>query len=180
MKSGSAVGRVQPKSRLRDSSEAAAIHADKLAAQGTRALHTTIHDSKLPTKSIAHLAGVSYQFLASCALESTTDTLPWRRLFAVLEACDDLTFVAFLASLQRSAVYRLPEISGVGDPRQTATVMREFAEFLQAGAAALDDGQVTPEEFARIEREGHDVVRAVLETIAMFGARVQRPLLEGM
>ncbi len=71
-------------------------------------------------------------------------------------------------------------MGAVGDARQAAATMREFAELLEAGAAAEEDGVITPDECDRIEREGQDAARAVYEFIAHFRARVRRPLLEGM
>lgn len=164
---------VQPESRLRLSGEAADV-AQK------RALHATVHEATQPCKQIAADVGVKYSTLANAALDSTPDQLPFRYLPLVLQASDNLTLLRFYAALQGCELFRLPTVGDGGDVHQAASAMREFAELLEAGAAAFEDVLVTPEEFARVEREAHDVVRAVLEYVAHYRARVPRPLLEGM
>lgn len=172
---------VQLESRLRVSSEAAAhVHAAHAEASQKRALHATIHHFTAPTKAIAEAAGVGYSALANAALTSEPGNLPFARLPLVLEASDDLTLLSFYADLQNCEVYRRPRTGVPADARQQAVTMREFAELLEAGAAAAEDNVITPEEFARIDREADDVVRAVLEYRAYYRARVARPLLEGM
>lgn len=176
---------VQPESRLRVSGPVDAVtralaHAAHLAASQKRALHATIHESTAPAKAIAESAGLSYSFLANAALTSTTDQLPFPRLPLVLEASDDLTLLRFLAQLQGCDVFRLPRAGASADARRAAVTMREVAEFLEAGAQASEDDVVTPDEFARVEREGLEAVRAILEHIAHYRVRVRRPLLEGM
>lgn len=171
-------------SRLRVSSEVAAattalVHAARASEAQQRALHVTIHKSARSTAAIAGLAGISYQFLCNAANDSLKEQLPFARLPLVLAACDDLTLVRFLAQLQGADVIRLPK-STVGDVRQASATMREFVEFMEVGAAALEDQQVAPREFADIEREGMEAVRAILAFIEHYRARVARPLLEGM
>lgn len=156
------------------------VHAAHLAAAQKRALHPTIHEATAPAKAIAEQVGLSYSFLANAALTSTTDQLPFARLPLVLEASDNLTLLRFYAHLQGCEVFRLPRTGAVGDARQTSITVREFAELLDAVGAATEDDVITPEEFARIEREAQDVVRAVLENVAHYRARVRRPLLEGV
>lgn len=158
----------------------AVARAAQLAAEGKAALHTTIHASVRGTKAIADYAGLSYSFLANSALTSSPNQLPFSRLPLVLEACDDLTLLRFFAARQGCDVFRLPVVGVVDDVRRASTTMREFAEFVDAGAAALEDQVIEPRDFAAIEREGLEAVRAILETIAYYRARVQRPLLEGM
>lgn len=173
---------VQPERRRVISGEEGekAVRARYLRESQKRALHETIHHSTAPLKAIADEVGVEYSSLANAALMSRTDQLPFARLPLVLEACDDLTLLRFFAHLQGCDVFRLPRVGAAGDAHQAAATMREFAELLEAGAAAAEDNVVTPEEFARVEREAQDVVRAVLEYVAHYRARVRRPLLEGV
>jgi hypothetical protein len=177
--SGSAVARVQPESRFRVSGETdartdALVHAAHLAASQKRALHTTIHESTEPTKAIADGSGIGYQFLCSAAQPDSRDQLPFMRLPLVLEHCDDLTYVRFLANLQDAEVVRLPRAGVAGDVRQASATMREFAQFMEAGADASEDNVITPDEFARVEREGAEAVRAILEMVAHYRSRVKR------
>ena len=155
-------------------------HAKYLREGQKRALHATLHGSTAPLRVIAETIGVQYSTLANTAVFSRTDELPFFRLPQVLEASDDLTLLRFYAHLQGCDVFRLPHAGARADARRAAETMREVAEFLQAGAEATEDEIVTPDEFARIEREGHEAVRAILEHVAHLRARVQRPLLEGM
>lgn len=171
---------VQAESRLRVSSEGAEmalVHAAHLAASQKRALHTTIHESTQSTAKIAADAGISYPFLCNAANVSLREQLPFMRLPLVLESCDDLTLVRFLADRQNAAVVRLPKVGAAGDVKRASATMREFAEFMDAGAAAVEDDVVSPEEFARVEREAQEAVNAILELVAHYRARVKRPLL---
>lgn len=174
---------VQPETRTVVSGDDAvvALHrGEVLAARQKGALHATIHQATQPAKAIAEAAGLKYPTLANAALVSTDDQLPFRYVPLVLRASDNLALLQFYASLQGCEVFRLPRTGAAGDAHQAARAMREFAELLEAGAAAEEDRVITPEEFARIDRETDDVVRAALEYRAHYRARVQRPLLEGV
>jgi len=155
-------------------------HATYLRESQKRALHDTLHNSTAPLKAIAEGMRLEYSTLANTALLSRTDELPFVRLPQVLEASDNLTLLRFYAHLQGCDVFRLPRAGASADARRAAETMREVAEFLQAGAEATEDEEVTPDEFSRVEREGHEAVRAILEHIAHLRARVTRPLLEGV
>lgn len=175
---------VQAESRLRVSSEgpaaaAALVEAARLATEQKAALHVSIHKSRQSTSAIAAAADINYSFLCNAANRSLKEQLPFARLPLVLRACDDLTLLRFYAQLQGATVIRLPQ-TPAGDLHQASATMREFVEFMDAGAAAIENADVSPEEFARIEREGMEAVRAILALIAHYGARVARPLLEGM
>jgi hypothetical protein len=175
--------RVQPESGLRFSGEANAAAMERETAMNRRfkaALHATIHESTAATKAIADGAGFgSYAFLCACANPSLTDQLPARKLPLVLAQCDNLALVEFLAGLQGATVVRLPTAGAAEDVRRHSATMREFAEFMEAGAAAVEDVTVAPDEFARVEREALEAVNAILELVAHYRARVTRPLLEG-
>lgn len=155
------------------------VHAARLGSRQKAALHTTIHESTKSTAAIADGAGISYQFLCATATDTLRDQLPFFRLPLVLEHCDDLTLVRFYAGLQNAAVVPMPNSGAAADVRRASVTMREFAEFMEAGAAAVEDEVVSPEEFARIEREAQEAVNAILELREHYRARVQRPLLEG-
>jgi hypothetical protein len=168
-------------SGLRDSGErlSQVVEAAHLAQSQKRALHTTVHDATRPTREIAELAGVSYQFLCNAALESTKDQLPFSRLPLVLRYSDNLTLLRLYASLQGCDVIRMPRVGATADEvHRASATMREFAQFMDASADALEDATVAPEEFATIEREGLEAVRAILASIAAHRARVQRPLFD--
>jgi len=173
---------VQPESRRPVSGEGVAklAHRKYLVESQKRALHATIHGSTAPLKAIADELGMEYSSLANFALASRTDQLPFTQLPMVLEAADNLTLLRFYAYLQGCEVFRLPRTGAAGDARQTSVTVREFAELLEAAGTATEDDVVTPEEFAAIEREGQEAVRAVLELVAHYRARVRRPLLEGV
>lgn len=173
---------VQPKSALRLSSEdgdaAAVVRATQLAGNQRQALHATIHRSSLGAKAIADQAGVSHQFLCSCALDSTRDELPFRRLPAVLAACDDLTLVQLYADLQGALVLRRPRATGVPNVQATTATMRAFAALLDVVAASQADGVIAPRELAAIEQHGREAMEDVAQLLADYRARVTRPLLE--
>lgn len=177
--SGLLTSRVQPECRFRVSGETdarteALVHAAHLAASQKRALHATVHESREPAKAIAAGSGIGYQFLCSAAQPDSRDQLPFMRLPLVLEQCDDLTYVRFLANLQNADVIRRPQLGAAADVRQASATMREFAQFMEAGADASEDDVITPEEFARVEREGAEAVRAILEMTAHYRSRVKR------
>jgi hypothetical protein len=166
---------VQPERRLR-------VSGEEFADSQKRALHATIHGSTLSVAEIADRAGVAYPTLANAALTSSTDQLPFARLGLVLRACDDLTLVRLLADFQNADVIPRPRaaVRGVDDLQRIAATMREFAEFTAAGGPALGQMVIPPELFATIEREGLEAVAVILELVALYRARVQRPLLEGV
>lgn len=172
--------RVQAESRFRVSGEAAAAameHGARRNAQLKAALHATIHKSRAGTKAIADAAGLPYSMLCNAANASLREQLPMFRLPLVLEHCDNLALVQFLAGLQHATVVRLPTAGASEDLRRASVTMREFAQFMEAGAAALEDDIVSPEECARVEREAHEAVTSILELVAHYRARVARPLL---
>lgn len=156
------------------------VRAAQLADEQKRALQTTIKNSTLPPKAIAMDVGLRHDHLLNCGNPLAPHHLPFARLPLVLHACDDLTLLRFLAGLQGCEVVRLPRAGATGDARRAAATMREVAEFLEAGAGATEDDVVSPDEFARVEREGAEAVRAILEHVAHYRARVRRPLLEGV
>lgn len=47
----------------------------------------------------------------------------------------------------------------------TANTIREFAEFLDVTAVAIEDGRVTPDEYRRIESEAMEAVSAIIAEI---------------
>lgn len=179
---------VQPESRFRlsgegDAATQALVHAAHLAASQKRALNVTVHQSTPSPKQIAEASGISYKFLCNAALTSTHDQLPFARLPLVLEASDDLTLLRFLADLQHADVLSRPRGAAIGDEARrqaSADAVREFAEFMAAGATADAAEVLAPEVFARMEREGVDAIDAIRAHLAHHRARVQRPLLEGM
>lgn len=178
--SGSAARRVQVENDLAFSTALFDVRERRLADAQKEALRTTLKESAQPAKAIAMDVQMAHTRLLNCGNPSAPHELPFRKLPLVLQASDNLTLLRFYASLQGCEVFRLPTVGDGGDVHQAASAMREFAELLEAGAAAFEDVLVTPEEFARVEREAHDVVRAVLEYVAHYRARVPRPLLEGM
>lgn len=177
---------VQPESRLRVSGEGQAasllVRHAHLAGAFKRALHTTIHHSEWAVRAIAEHAGLAYSFLSNCALESTKDQLPSPRLAPVLDACTDLTLVRFLAELQHADVLPRPRGAAIGDEgrrQASADAVREFAEFMAAGATADAADVLAPEVFTRMEREGLEAIEAIRAHLAHHRARVRRPLWEG-
>jgi hypothetical protein len=172
---------VQAESRFRLSGEAAAAameHGALRNAQLKAALHTTIHSRAPARRRSPTPPAMPYSMLCNAANASLREQLPIFRLPLVLEQCDHLALVEYLAGLQGATVVRLPKVGAADDVRRASATMREFAEFMEVGAAAVEDDVVSPEEFARIEREALDAVTAILELVAHYRTRVQRPLLE--
>lgn len=177
--------RVRPRqvpleSALRYSSETDAriVHAAHLSAAQKRAFHATVHRSSAAAKAIAEESGISYQFLVNAANASTHDQLPFARLPLVLEACDDLTLLRFLADRQHCDVLRRPRVGTASDIQRASVTIREFSQFIEAGAEAMADAVIEPGEFARVEREGLEAIEAIRDLIADYRRRVRRPLLD--
>jgi hypothetical protein len=158
------------------------VRLARVAAEQKRALHATIHNSTASVAAIAEHADIKYPQLANAALDCAPSHLPFAKLGVVLQACDDLTLVRLLADFQNADVIPRPRgaVRGVDDLQRIAATMREFAEFTAAGGPALGQMVIPPELFATIEREGLEAVAVILELVALYRARVQRPLLEGV
>jgi hypothetical protein len=129
------------------------------------ALYCQVHHSELRLDAIArHLALNAGTLADAVNPDGDGSILASKHYQPLLELTrDNLSVVAFLASLQRAVVYAMP--TGDGTDMHLADVVREFGEFLTRHAEARAVRGINITEAAEIEREGQDAIRAILTVI---------------
>lgn len=141
------------------------------------ALHDTVFRSTLPAKALADIVGVSYSALAQFADDAAEAHIPSRRLVTLVTAADNLAVLDYLEHLAGRVAYRLPTGSHL---TATGEAVREFGEWLTAHAAALEDGTISLDEFATVEREAHEAIAAIAAAIEQAKSRVPKPDLRAV
>lgn len=123
--------------------------------------------------------GVSAAMIATAFGKSPTSSWPYQLINAeapftlpmVSTWCgltDGVNLMKWLAG-ERFIVAEIPEPH---KRSHTANTIREFAEFLDASAAAVEDGHVNPDEYKRIEREAMEAVSAIIAELYAIRHRV--------
>jgi len=129
------------------------------------ALYCQVHHSEMRLDAIARHLGISASTLAdSVNPDGDGSILASKHYAALLELTrDNLSVVAFLASLQHAVVHAMP--SGDATDIHIADVVREFGEFLTRHAEARADRVIGTTEAEEIEREGQDAIKAILKVV---------------
>lgn len=138
------------------------------------ALHCQAHHSDTRLDELARRLGISASTLANAVNPDDDTSLlaprHYERLLGLTH--DNLTLVAFLASLQHAVVYPVPrgEVEA-----QTAATVKEFGELLTAHAQAHADHRLTRAEADEIGRQGHEAIVAIAALIDDAARRAEGP-----
>lgn len=124
--------------------------------------------SGLDLATIAELMGVPYSTLTSELGRHGAHKFSADRLLPLMQVCDSDLPLVFLAR-QRGGVYiKMPEGAG-GEPgplvQKLAASVKEFGEFAAEAAADVADGDIPHDQLARIQKEGHEAVEAIMALI---------------
>ena len=139
------------------------------------ALHCLVEHSALDVTQLATAVNnridghVSRSYLYELANPHRTDR--GSRVLEVAAALTTLTgrpvLLRFLSRLTGGEFVQLPTVAnGASDAlRLAADTLREFAEAMQAFADGAADRSWSDEEVARLERESHDAIERILQTV---------------
>lgn len=124
--------------------------------------------SGLDLATIAELMGMQYNTLTSELGRRGAHKFSADRLLPLMDACDSDLPLIFLAR-QRGGVYiKVPQGAG-GEPgplvQKLAASVKEFGEFAAEAAADVADGDIPADQLARIQKEGHEAVEAIMALI---------------
>ena len=130
------------------------------------AWYCQVHHSTFRLEAIAGELGISPSALSDAVNPNGDGSLlAARHHEPVLELTPDNTAVmAFYGRRRGEVVIKLPS-GGTQVDATTATVVREFGEFLTKHAEARGDRQVTAQEASEIEVEGNQAIRAIVTII---------------
>lgn len=126
--------------------------------------------SGLDVATIADLLGKPYCTLTSELSRQPRHKLGSDMLLPMMDVCDSDLPLIFMAR-QRGGVYlNVPQGAG-GDPgplvRKLADSVKEFGEFAAEAAADVADGDIPADQLARIIKEGHEAVEAIMALISL-------------
>lgn len=149
------------------------------------AIHHVVHDFPGGAEALAPRIGRGAQVLRNkVTLEGVAGVRRSHEptladVAAITRVTGDLRVLDALAAEVGAVVMRLPEAPECGDAALLDLVLTANDEYGQACAAlreALDDGEVDRDEFAKLERETFEAVRAQLELLERVrGMVVDRP-----
>jgi hypothetical protein len=148
------------------------VQAKPLPATWKEALYESVHGSDQPAKAVADDLGVSRQMLSACCDETSDTNLSSKHLTALARATSNLSWLDYLEAIAGRQAFMLPTANALCSV-MTVAALKEFSEFLTTVADSVADGSVSPEDAARIEREGLDAISAIQTVIAT--ARRQAP-----
>lgn len=120
--------------------------------------------------TIADLLGMPYSTFTSQLARHGAHKLSADKLLPLMDICESDLPIIFLAR-QRGGVYlRVPPGTG-GEPgplvQQLAASVKEFGEFAAEAAADVADGDIPADQLARIIKEGHEAVEAIMALISL-------------
>ena len=126
--------------------------------------------SGLDMATIAELMGMTYSTFTSQLGRHGAHKFSADLLLPLMEICDSDLPLIFLAR-QRGGVY-LPVPQGAGgEPgplvEKLAASVKEFGEFAAEAAADVADGDIPADQLARIIKEGHEAVEAIMALISL-------------
>lgn len=107
-------------------------------------------------------------FLNRVNPEQDTHFLPLPMAVAMSIAANDFRILHAFADTCDHLAFPKPDLSKVSDTSLLEMILkrdRELGQFAQALSDALESGDISPAEFARIEQEGYDAAAAQLELI---------------
>jgi|GEM_PF-2587305 len=125
-------------------------------------------------KQLAEELGKAYStFMREVNPDDQDAKLGFMTAITVLKLVEDVTVLDRIEQIFGRVAFKLPRYSPEFGlvVKQTSKAIKEFGEFMEQAAEALDDGRVSEMEAARCEKEGHDVIRAILEFLALIEER---------
>lgn len=125
-----------------------------------RALRLSIDRSGLTLTWVAEQVGVSLATLAAwCDDRVPQQMIPTSRLLILLPLLTDHSCLDYLETTVGRVAERVP--SPARPFASEATVLREFADFIQEFAKAKEDGRMSDAECARVVEEGQQAMAAI-------------------
>jgi len=145
------------------------------------AVYCVLHHSERPLKEIAETVGVRSGYLMDAANPDREDTQFQARLIApVTRVSDNDAIIVQLARDCGGAFVRTPVLTGkhADITVQTARILREVADVIQAPAAALaSDAHIDAGECVDIDKQIDEAVSALLALKAIVRAAAGVPPL---
>lgn len=138
------------------------------------ALHETVTRSTMPAKHIADRLGIAYRTLLEYCDEASPSNLPSRYMPGLLACADNPALIVYLAHQAGRITYAVPTGATASD-QAVGALLRETGEALTEISAALEDGDLTPEELARCTKQLEDVAGAATSAIEALRRRVRQP-----
>ena len=121
--------------------------------------------SGLTPRSIAEFSGyTNYNTMMSELSRQPGHKLGADMLLPLMDVCNSDAPVAFMAREREGIFLKLqqPAENGGELVQSLANTVKNFGEYVAAAAERIADGDVDPEEMARINGETNDVVEAIL------------------
>ena len=121
--------------------------------------------SGLNARTIAEVAGYSnYNTMMSEISRQPGHKLGADMLLPLMDVCNSDAPVAFMAREREGIFLKLQQPAACGGElvQSLANTVKNFGEYVAATAERIADGDVDPEEMARINGETNDVVEAIL------------------
>lgn len=137
------------------------------------AWHCQVHHNKsIRSEQIADAIGISVTALCDAVNPNGDGSMLAAKHHARVLALtpDNTAVMLFYAQARGEVVTKLPTPGGCVDT-DVARVVSEFGELLTEQAKADGDRKITPEEFARVEREGYQAMAAIVSLVNANKAR---------
>lgn len=120
--------------------------------------------SGIDAQTIARMLGWKYPTMMSELSGQPGHKLGVDKLLPLMDVTGSDTPMHFLARELGGAYITLPAYQEGDDPvqQQCLVAVKEFGELIAACAEALADNDLKPDERAKIRREGHEAVTAIM------------------
>jgi len=120
--------------------------------------------SGIGAQTIADMLGWRYATMMSELSGQPGHKCGVEKLLPIMDVTASDAPMHFLARELGGVYITLPRVEGSLDPiqKQCMTAIKEFGELITACADALADDKLEPDERARILREGHEAVTAIM------------------
>jgi len=152
------------------------VFAPKVVTDPLEALRRVVYDHHA-LEACAEQIGVSHQTLSKQFNPDEEAQLSLRRACAIEAFMDTDALAECFAARRGGVFYKLPALATSTDNpvmEQFSGTLKEFSEMVQAFSEGMANGSMCAAEVDRFEKEGHDVMRALLMTVAEMRAAVAR------
>ena len=125
--------------------------------------------SGIGAQTIADMLGWRYATMMSELSGQPGHKLGVDKLLPLMDVSGSDAPLHFLAREMGGVFIKLPEVREGDDPvqQQCLVAVREFGEMIAACADALADNDLKPDERAKILREGHEAVTAIMALLKL-------------
>lgn len=135
----------------------------------SRVVHRAVLNapSGLTAGQIAEQVGRPYRVMIAELLHNGTRKPDMDLLVPYIHATGSDEPLHHLARMTGAVFLRLPEAESTMNPvtSEMAESVKRFGELLAVLGKSIEDGVITPQEALAINREGHDVIAAVLRVL---------------